>query len=200
MADPINVDITHSPWSWVNLRTAHRRGLWPYSPDPVPPACYPIGVPATARPVILTGNSLYELHAVYRTLASVGVWALAVETGGEGLWQGHAVTEVSVHRLTDLLTTHVEPAYERRLLVPYPLWTVLSARRFTPPAGWQLVAAPAHLQDLSAFWAQGEKLSEGMQLYRARFQDYLARLAPHLILFTGLCSLVLLTALVTTPS
>lgn len=160
------------------IRELLRKGLWPYAADPAPVGLLEIGSPPRNAPLIVEGNSRHALGRLRRVLLPIGGRALVVETGGRDLYTAFAegtlrveTVVVAVEEVT--LAGDTPPSNLPVALLPYPIYQEWNEAELSIAAG------PANAEDLPAFLASGQNLTEEMKRYRYSLRERLHLILAH---------------------
>jgi len=185
----------------MKLTSLLNRGLWPFTPDPIPVGLHILGSPAPDLPVLITGNSRHGLKRVRRVLTPIGARVLVVDTGGLDLHSACAAGSLTLKRIEESirgLTSDAEQAPvaedvpQTQALLPYPVWKALGGEEIGEVAGWRIGPGPADVRDLPAYLARGHELTEGMKVLRFPLADRLQLALAHAGLFALVAAIPML--------
>ena len=167
------------------------RGLWPFTPDPVPAGVYEFGTPLKDTPALITSNSRHTLAQLRQILSPIGGRVLAIDTGGVDVHSALASGGWSIEKITVALETieqgksasssiepgshkDVEPLDPVTVVLPYPIWEFLVSDNSKEIKSYRLLPGPANARDLPAFFSRGCQLVEEMKVLSFTLHDRLS--------------------------
>ncbi len=131
----------------------------------VAPGLFRIGEPDASSPVLVTANYKLTVDAVRRSLASLDVWLLVLDTGGVNVWcaagKGTFGTAELVHRIA--VTRLAERVSHRKLVLPQLGATGVAAHEVKRASGFLVHYGPVLARDIPAYLAAGLQATPAMR-------------------------------------
>lgn len=177
------------------LQSLLRRGLWPFTADPIPPGLYVFGTPAPDTPLLITVNSRHTVGRLRRVLTPLGVRLLVVDSGGVDVHSALAVDHLSWQEIKSTLQhgtmkdETVAICAPQVAILPLPVWEKLAGQDEEKElGGWQIEPGPVDARALPEFLAHDRQLTEGMKRRQLPVSDRLHLTLAHSGLFMLLAS------------
>ncbi len=149
-------------------RLGHFRVRWNIGRDTftVEPGLYALSCPNTDSPVLVTANYKLTFDLLRQALDGFSCWILVLDTKGVNVWCAAGKGTFGTEELVDRIQASRlhEVVKHRRLIVPQLGATGVAAHSVKQYSGFSVHYGPVMLEDLPAYFRNGNKAEPGMRL------------------------------------